>query len=645
MNSENEKNNLPIIDWFNDDEWLPWLTDFSPLVSFIMIYVSRAMVKLGIISFSESEEKEKKDYITSTISDFKNNTALIHIASNFSDFKDIKNLTEVLFLLKNNNVVENLFLRFFYKSEWDKIWNTDWWKIWMAELKANKEINFEEIVWDKDDTKSTEYFYLTEIYIDWVSIKVVYWFNIKWSNDFKRYISWLLNLDSLHNKNRLNEAASRLILKFWIRVMEIIEWRTNFIRGFTDPLTWLFNRNIISHLDQIIQKEEKKAWLIMLDIDKFKDWNDLFWHDSWDKALVYLTAVIIDILNDRNKKDEKNFNLCIRLWWEELAIIFSWFNIDNNLIVEIWAELSKRLVESWLKLTDNIVANITASMWWVIIDPRDDWIKTIYEALKAADEQGLYVAKIKRNELAVVKSDLWNWPKTEEKKIWISWKEVEWIVKITAEVQEERFNNIFLQILDILHDWIKDNHSMWELNIQLIEHFEILKTYMNSICSSHDDIDINKLIIELVYIKKLIEEIIIILLNNSFEWVDPGKLWDFIIQQNNLKQLLEKINRIIWKEKLITVEYLSRNIKNILQIKEKLDESIRLYESNFFDLYRFLNVDSIRFIRATWWEHVVLYLKEVWIISLSEFFQILKNNPYSLDIENPNFPYINIREV
>jgi diguanylate cyclase (GGDEF)-like protein len=122
-----------------------------------------------------------------------------------------------------------------------------------------------------------------------------------------------------------------------------------------DWLTWLWN--VKAYEIEIIEalkksnRNDKYYWLLMLDIDNFKNINDTHGHIYWDIVLSTLASVLNE--NTRELLDKN-----CRIGWEEFTVIFETNNIDEALV---FAEKLRKAIELRVieKINENGSTNVT----------------------------------------------------------------------------------------------------------------------------------------------------------------------------------------------------------------------------------------------------------------------------------------------
>jgi len=112
-------------------------------------------------------------------------------------------------------------------------------------------------------------------------------------------------------------------------------------KSYNDHLTWLYNRRFIeSYLLDAIEDNRinwTNYWVILVDVDHFKNINDTFWHNIWDMVLVELW----NIFKENFRWDDK----IGRWWWEEFIIIIKPKPKTDNSNCEIKDIYIKRCLE------------------------------------------------------------------------------------------------------------------------------------------------------------------------------------------------------------------------------------------------------------------------------------------------------------
>ena len=118
----------------------------------------------------------------------------------------------------------------------------------------------------------------------------------------------------------------------------------------------------------------------MLDIDRFKSFNDQYGHEGGDAALQVLSSVLM--------ASARNIDVIGRFGGEEFMIILPKCSPENSLK---FAERLRRAIETTpVKIGDNM-ARLTASIGVTGVETEDKGV-TAYQLMSAADK-ALYWAK------------------------------------------------------------------------------------------------------------------------------------------------------------------------------------------------------------------------------------------------------------
>ena len=164
----------------------------------------------------------------------------------------------------------------------------------------------------------------------------------------------------------------------------------------TDGLTSLYNRR---HFDEIFPKElriarriNKKIAFAMIDIDKFKQFNDIYGHQAGDEALKKVALVL-------KKAMKRADDYAFRLGGEEFGMLFK--VKDRNDTLKLCEDVRKTVENLKIEHNGNTASKfLTISMGVAIVNPEKDI--TIDEIYKLTDE-ALYEAKNDgRNQVKIV---------------------------------------------------------------------------------------------------------------------------------------------------------------------------------------------------------------------------------------------------
>ncbi len=193
--------------------------------------------------------------------------------------------------------------------------------------------------------------------------------------------SWAAGEDALGEyKQRLAKTVAQQISSalFDLRLQETLRFEAS-----RDPLTGLFNRR---HMEESLHRELYRAarkktnvGFILLDLDRFKEFNDRFGHTAGDVALRELSAAV-------QKRSRAGDILC-RYGGEEFLLVLSDCSLDD--LLRRAEELRDGARQLRLEHEGHAIGRITLSAG-VALFP--DHGKTPEELFQAADA-ALYVAK------------------------------------------------------------------------------------------------------------------------------------------------------------------------------------------------------------------------------------------------------------
>lgn len=154
-----------------------------------------------------------------------------------------------------------------------------------------------------------------------------------------------------------------------------------------DPLTKIFNRRYIDHSLQALHERfiqgETPYGVIMVDVDHFKQFNDLYGHSTGDAVLQKVADTI--------KENIRDTDVCGRFGGEEFIIIAK--SDSEEKIVQIAEKIRKKLEE----LSIESAGQVTASFGIALI--RHDM--TVSDLIERADKALYKAKKTGRNKVVV----------------------------------------------------------------------------------------------------------------------------------------------------------------------------------------------------------------------------------------------------
>ncbi len=210
----------------------------------------------------------------------------------------------------------------------------------------------------KSDNKlyeNNKYYYLTIFFISSLIIALIL---IMIYKELKYKVT--LEKDIAHKTKELEELAS------------------------TDPMTHLLNRraffNIADPLFTLAQRDEKSICVIMLDIDKFKNVNDMYGHGVGDDVIIFLA--------DKMKELTRKSDIISRWGGEEFVILLPETDMDGA--KSISQKIRKNIEKNILILEDKSELKFTISLGISKVDYTQDI--SIEQSIDRADK-ALYEAK------------------------------------------------------------------------------------------------------------------------------------------------------------------------------------------------------------------------------------------------------------
>ena len=154
--------------------------------------------------------------------------------------------------------------------------------------------------------------------------------------------------------------------------------------AYIDPLTNIYNRQMfnkrLKEMYSLKQRHSEDIALVMIDIDHFKQVNDMYGHDVGDKVLVKL----VEIINNNIRESD----VFARWGGEEFILLMPKTKLDA---ATQKAEELRKLIEQY---KDDEIPSFTVSFGVTEIEDRDK----DRSCFKRAD-QALYMAKRTRNKV------------------------------------------------------------------------------------------------------------------------------------------------------------------------------------------------------------------------------------------------------
>ncbi|MFG0332553.1 MAG: GGDEF domain-containing protein [Maioricimonas sp. JB049] len=146
----------------------------------------------------------------------------------------------------------------------------------------------------------------------------------------------------------------------------------------TDPLTGMGNRRVLhTELDQAIAETSETCWLLLIDIDNFKDVNDTHGHQAGDQVL--------RAISDTLRNSVRSTDVLTRFGGEEFAILA--FHSNFASVLRHAGQIRHRVSATRCQHC-NIVLRVTCSIGFARADGRSSAATLIERA-----DQALYLAK------------------------------------------------------------------------------------------------------------------------------------------------------------------------------------------------------------------------------------------------------------
>lgn len=147
-----------------------------------------------------------------------------------------------------------------------------------------------------------------------------------------------------------------------------------------DPLTGLYNRRGLQNkLETLLSQQGANHYVMLLDIDHFKAYNDNYGHSMGDQALVQVSAAIRDAVRSRD--------VVVRYGGEEFLVLIS--DVTQECAIRMAGRIQSQVLGLNIPHHFNaqVSTNVTVSAGLSALVNED-----FATALSAAD-QSLYLAK------------------------------------------------------------------------------------------------------------------------------------------------------------------------------------------------------------------------------------------------------------
>ncbi|WP_286263122.1 GGDEF domain-containing protein [Thalassotalea atypica] len=156
------------------------------------------------------------------------------------------------------------------------------------------------------------------------------------------------------------------------------------IKANTDALTLLFNRRgCEKQIEKLIGLNAPFA-ILLLDLNKFKQINDVYGHEAGDKVLVYVSSQL--------KKSLRKNDILARWGGDEFVVVLPKVNADETM--DICNKIIVKITKPYFLSDENINVAVGTSIG-ISFFPED---KTTLSSLVKAADKAMYTIKEKQNE-------------------------------------------------------------------------------------------------------------------------------------------------------------------------------------------------------------------------------------------------------
>lgn len=147
-----------------------------------------------------------------------------------------------------------------------------------------------------------------------------------------------------------------------------------------DPLTGLYNRRGLQNkLGTLLSQQEASHYVMLLDIDHFKAYNDNYGHSMGDLALVQVSAAIRDAVRSRD--------VVVRYGGEEFLVLIS--DVNQECAIRMAGRIQRQVLD--LNIPHHFNAEVSTKV--TVSAGLSVLVKGDFETALSAADQSLYLAK------------------------------------------------------------------------------------------------------------------------------------------------------------------------------------------------------------------------------------------------------------
>lgn len=170
--------------------------------------------------------------------------------------------------------------------------------------------------------------------------------------------------------------------KLWTGLTDIV---INDEKNKYDKMTWVLNKDFFNQTIEHLYTNKIWFWLIMFDLNKFKQINDIYWHEIWDDIIKEFAKTISMIFSD-------NENAAFRVWGDEFKVISA---KPQQEVLKLLEKLNKWLKQRSFKFLLNWELKeiyIEYSVWYEPVSIEQIGKLSLREILEIVDKK-MYVDK------------------------------------------------------------------------------------------------------------------------------------------------------------------------------------------------------------------------------------------------------------